>query len=179
MRPHSFWWFIGLVALTSCADSAQREAERVLAGTGIERCLAAAHWTRAKRVGAYVEELELGSYFNALDEPPESRPRGVESDFDARLVGHAQMVLGGFLVKYAKDYREAGSPRTATSEALRRSGFDGRLLSGSTTGPGGWIRGEAEGWLSRETDLSCGSDQHNGRFFIIKDFRPAFRVSVR
>lgn len=179
MRQYSLPIIAGLAALAACSESDQRQATRAIAGTAAERCLAAAHWVKARRTGAFVEEPDLGSYFIALDEPVSVHPRQGDFDFAPRLVGRANRVLGRFLVDFADDYKRAGSPSGPTSDTIRSLGFAGRLLDIKTNAPGGWIRGEAKGWLSQERNLSCGSDQRNGRFFIINEFKPAFPISGR
>jgi hypothetical protein len=95
------------------------------------------------------------------------------------LTGEARQLLERRPGVFKTTYTRAGMPKANSSQPANELGFGQLLFDLDERIQSGFIRGEAVGWLSRENDLYCGTDMHNGRFFIIKEFRPSFPVDLR
>ena len=171
--------FFSMLLCTGCKPSEQTLAERALEGSDFhfKNCLKAVHWVTAKRRGAYRWSL-LGAQFIDLTKPLQ-KPLSIDDFVYAPVpVGPDS---GFFRIRpeaYELDYLKAGSPRAHPDAVARLLGFDERLFVIEKQYGLGSIRGEATGWLSRETVPLCAFDGPQGRFFLITQFKPAFPIRI-
>ena len=174
MRPGTWAAFLitMVTPLSGCQSSDQPKANQAIRGTIFERCLADAHWVPAIRKGVLsISPMGGGVGFR----PTDSKALSVaDASFAVVLVGDAQVLFDRPVEDFEKSFEASGSPNNTPSLNGPFSDINRPMLQIIKQINMISVSGIAKGWLSKESQLYCGTDMQNGRYFIIDRFEPSF-----
>jgi hypothetical protein len=164
-----------MACLAACSPSHEPRAAAVAMINDLPSCLSKVHWARASRTGAMMfsrDGMHSSMSFVAFDHPIPKQYHDEDLFFGVLLRSAADVFFDFSDDAFVKAYREAGSPKLPRNQVAETLGFGEPVHFNAN---GGWVRGQAIGWLSDEVGL-CARHQ---RWLIVERFQPAVALNVR